>query len=198
MSEKRRAYVDVETSGLNPHRHCILAISIRFDEGEAPDSPLLVKDGDSLVWTTKVQGERIEDAEAEALAVNGYTNDLWEGAPTFSEVAPHVLSLLEDAVIVGHGVSFDYGFIVSHLISCGLDTSRISRRLVDTATLVYEHMGHCGLASRSLDSVRRFFGWSAPKPHTADRDTADTRRLYHKLCRATEADRASWVSSRES
>lgn len=59
-------------------------------------------------------------------------------APTFDEVAPQLLELLDGRVIVGHNVSFDLRFLAAELDRAGypapefvtLDTMHLSRRLL--------------------------------------------------------------------
>jgi len=67
------------------------------------------------------------------------------------------------------------------------------RRYLDTITLAYEHLNPLGIESMSLDSCRRFFGWSNKNSHTALQDAKDCKRLFYTLLRANRIKRWSWI-----
>lgn len=177
-------FLDLETSSLDFKEGAVLEVAIRFDYGSAPDGEDLVDDGHGLVWQTKVKPWSMEGAQAEALEVNGYKEEDWVGAPPFAEVAPTILRLLKGRVIVGHNPSFDYYFLKHELERCGLPTSGLNRRMVDTTTLIYENLFFPGLVtSVSLDSTRKFYGLPAARPHAAGRDTRDVRLIFYRLAK---------------
>ena len=68
--------------------------------------------------------------------LTGITDSMVASAPTFAEVAPQLLEILEGAVFVAHNVRFDYSFIVKELDRLGIPfksktfcTVRFSRSL---------------------------------------------------------------------
>jgi DNA polymerase III epsilon subunit-like protein len=163
------AFIDTETTGLDPHTQEVIEIAI-----------ILVDSGKrTLTLHRKIKPERLEVADPYALKVNGYAAnpEAWNDALPMSVVGPEIVSFLKGAVLVGHNVSFDREFLVRNLERSGIKT-KISHRSIDTITLAFEHLQPLGLESMALDSVRKFLGWSAVGAHTALKDVEDTLRLF--------------------
>lgn len=201
LSERPLAFVDVETTGLDPNRHEVIEVAVAFDDdvfrrvGAPWAMQLRREEPDVAVWHTRIRPERIEDAEPKALEVNGYRADLWADAPTAEEVVTTLVALLTregaDPVIVGHNVSFDRDFLNATLRRAG-SKARVSHHAVDTVALCYEHLVPCGLGSLSLDNVRRFLNIPTFGAHAALKDAVDAREVYRRLTRASVLDRALW------
>jgi len=172
LKDRPLAFVDVETTGLDPVEHEILEIAI------IRESP----GGELSEWATKVKPVRLETAQPRALEINGFAKhpELWDDAPTFADIADQVADRLDGCVIVGHNVSFDHGFIKAALQRVG-SKARLPYHKIDTVTLVFEHLVPRGCGSLSLDRVREFLGWSLEDAHTALKDTHDCRRLWYEL-----------------
>jgi DNA polymerase III epsilon subunit-like protein len=171
IGDRNRAFLDTETTGLDPITNEIVEIAIIR---ERPDGTLIDE------WSTKVKPQRIETAHPRALEVNGYNEAAWADAPLFDDIADEVADRLLDCVLIGHNVAFDHGFIKEALKRAGSKV-RLPYHKIDTVTLVYEHLAPLGCTSLSLDRVREFLGWSKDGAHTALQDTQDCRKLYHHL-----------------
>jgi len=174
----RYAVVDTETTGLVPSRSAILEIAI-----------LIFEDGERVGrFYTKIRptDEELAMAQRKALEINGYLArpEDWDGAPDFEAVAPDIADALDGAVAVGHNVSFDVEMIRANFKRHGY-RGRVPWAKIDTITLVREHLFPAGLDRSSLDSVRRFLGWSSIGAHTAAKDAEDTAALFHLLWRST-------------
>lgn len=168
------AFIDTETTGLNPNEHEILEIAILKYRGDCFLGQLYFK----------IKPEHLELAEAKALEINGYAANpaAWDEASPMSVIGPKVLSFIEGAVLVGHNVSFDREFLVRNLARSGVE-GRVPHRVIDTITLAYEHLQPLGLKSMSLDAIREFLGWSKKGAHTALKDAEDARRLFKLVWR---------------
>ena len=189
------AWIDVETTGLDPRRHEIIDVAVVFDRHQAPGWLDLVEQDDYAYYTTLIRPERIEDAEPKALEINGYAADpaRWEGAPTFAEVAHTLGRMLMPVVCVGHNVAFDVDFIQTALLRTSFPV-RLGYQKVDTVTLAHEHLVQAGLVRLSLDSIREFLGWSKEGAHAALKDALDARRLHKLLVRDVPTrTQADWV-----
>src|SRR5258708_10721949 len=100
------------------------------------------------VCVVRKRGERVEDS-LETLVnpgkdarfgtdVHGLGPELLVGAPSFSDIASRVLSLLEGAVLVAHGAHWDVAFLEAELARLGqpvrfpfyLDTVVLARRAI--------------------------------------------------------------------
>ena len=98
--------LDVETTGLQPSRQRIIEIAIsRFSDG-----------------TETNRGKPLQPRTARAgyiTKLTGIDDDLLEDAPPFETIAETAVELLTDAVIVGHNVEFDLGFLNAELERAG-------------------------------------------------------------------------------
>lgn len=175
LSERPLAFVDCETTGLDPHEQEVIEIAILK---EYPDGRL-------EEWETKTKPQRIETAHPKALEINGYAANpsLWDDAPTFDEVAATIAAKLDDCIIVGHNPKFDLEFLKAGLKRAG-SKARLPYRALDTVTLAYEHLSHKGLESLSLDAICTFLGISNEGHHTALVDAHRCREVWHTLFRS--------------
>lgn len=152
------AFIDIETTGLDPERHEIIEIAV------------VIADARTLALQHAVSyraaPERIEDAEPEALAMNGYTPEAWADALPLRSALSLALPMLEGATIAGHNVPFDLAFIEKGCHRAFLPMPQSKYRL-DTASLAWPllHAGH--IEKPSLDALARFFGLKRPHPHRA-------------------------------
>lgn len=199
LANKPIAYVDVETTGLDPTKHEIIEIAIVFDgerilraDGERWTMGLTFQD-DIAIYHTLVRPQHIETAEPKALEINGYAKDpaRWSGMPIFSEVAETVARLLEPSTVCAHNVSFDMGFIEAELRRAGV-TSRPARHRLDTMSYAHEHLVPCGIESLRLDDICPFLGLSNEGNHRALTDAKRCRAVHKRLQRATVLDRLWW------
>ena len=172
LSQKPVCFFDTETTGLEPGRQEIIeAAIIRINP-----------DGDRVVFSTKIKPARLSEASPKALEINGYTEEAWANAPAFADVADSIVEMLKGAVIVGHNVPFDMGFLEAELKIHGRKT--FGHHKVDTMSLAYEHLAPLGLESLALDKIRDHLGWSKDGAHTALFDAETCERLYNLLARA--------------
>ncbi|MBU8907280.1 ATP-dependent DNA helicase DinG [Desertibacillus haloalkaliphilus] len=105
--------------------------------------------------------------------LTGIDNDMVTGAPTFVEVAPQMLELLNDAYFVAHNVQFDLSFLQNQLDLCGyshfqgptIDTVELSRLLMPTED------------GYKLNQLASSLGLEHERPHQADSDAEVTGEL---------------------
>jgi DNA polymerase III epsilon subunit-like protein len=187
MKNKILAFVDTETTGLDvsPTGAEVIEFTV-----------ILEKNGKIIDRVThKVKPSRIELAHPKALEINGYSEKNWENALDKETACFIIEGLLcgnkKDLVVIGHNVAFDRNGLNALLKETG-SKKYITHRVFDTQALVYEHLIDLGLKSTSLDAVREFLGWSKDKAHTAEKDTEDCRKLFHKLYQAGMLKRLWW------
>jgi DNA polymerase-3 subunit epsilon len=178
LKDQRLAFIDTETSGLDPTVHEILEFAVQF-EGASPVH-------------FKIRPRRIDKAEPKALEVNGYKPENWLDALEPEVAAQQIAEWLKDCVIVGHNVGFDMSFIKAFLKEMNVE-AKIGYHLIDTVTLAYEHLVPCGLESLSLKNVCLFLG-IPPEPdvHEAANGALKVQAVYSNLVRATWWDRLGW------
>ena len=186
MKDTILAFVDTETTGLD----------VSPTGAEVIEFTVIIEKNGKIVdrVTHKVKPSRIELAHPRALEINGYSEENWKDAldkETACFIIEGLLCGNKNLVVIGHNVAFDRNGFNALLQECGSD-KKVTHRVFDTQALVYEHLICLGLKSTSLDSVRGFLGWSKEKAHTAEKDTEDCRKLFHKLYQAGVLKRLWW------
>ena len=154
------AFIDVETTGLDPYQDAEI-IEICIIKGKE-------------IYHVKVQPLHIENADPIALKVNGYNPTDWAGAIHPKEAAKSAARILNGAMICAHNPNFD----MCHLrflfdvydVGCWVDY-----RYIDTVVLAHEHLQCHGLRSLSMDSIRAYLGWEIRKEHNAFDDAKDVQ-----------------------
>lgn len=197
LAERPIAYIDTETTGLSATYHEVLEVAVVFDRAVAERlrlPHLVAPEGeDYSYYCTKVKPVRLDVAEPIALKVNGYTDEAWADAPDAASVVKVLQILIKDAVLVGHNVAFDKGFIESMIQRTG-SRFRFGHHSIDTVTLAIEHLVCMGAESVSLDHICPILGISNANNHTALADALRCRSAYRALVRAGEPDRLRWKS----
>ena len=89
-----------------------------------------------------------------AEAVHGLSDIFLSDKPRFSEKVEELLDFIEDAPLVAHNASFDFGFLNHELTLCGRP-SVCTSRMVDTLALARSRHPGC---KQSLDALCTRFG----------------------------------------
>jgi DNA polymerase III epsilon subunit-like protein len=177
------AFLDVETTGLDPKVHEIVEIAVVGLDGQ-------------VLLDTKVKPVNIGVATEEALKVNGYNEADWADAPTFDEIKDDVMAALKHKVVVGQNPQFDRNFVVEALARVGVEKAyrKVKRHTIDTITLAWEHLVPCGLDRLNLEAECNFLGIPLDREsrHGALPDAQAARTLYLMTLRATEEQRFAW------
>jgi DNA polymerase III epsilon subunit-like protein len=202
------AYLDVETTGLDPVRHEVIevAILVETDRSRPPSevfnhlrhvgARLDYRRGGLVEVTCKIHPEHLENADPEALKINGYASSLWKDALLWTvDLANAISDLLSRCLIVGQFVTFDLEMLKWTGLRIGGDNrlQKIAgRRSMDTRMLIYEHLTPLGLSSASLGPVCDLIGVSNEGAHHSLIDAYRCREVYHRLARARTLDRLKW------
>jgi ATP-dependent DNA helicase DinG len=159
--------IDVETTGLNSDRDEIIEIAaVRFVNGEVIDR------FDSFVKPRGAVPKFIEYLTHISPA------DL-KTAPPAKDVMKDFCAFVGDAILVGHNVSFDLGFINHALVGSGAfallnsywDTAEISRIYLPT------------LSDHKLSTLTEHFGIKLENAHRAYADAEATGLALNEICR---------------
>lgn len=163
------AFIDLETTGLDPSKHEIIEVAIIIDKG----------DGTALLeWETKIKPENLSSAHPKALEINGYSEEEWADAPTLGEVSDRIVALLSGTIPVAHNAHFDRGFLETHL-----GVENVPHRWLDTISIA-----HVVLPNRnkySLGSLCDLYGINNAGAHRALPDARRCKSLYEELMRQT-------------
>ena len=96
LSEIRFACLDTETTGLSPEgggKICEVAVSVSKAGRVLDEFTTLINPGMPM--------------HPDVVAIHGITNDMVKNAPSFQEVLPTLLGVLDNCVIVAHNADFD-------------------------------------------------------------------------------------------
>lgn len=157
------AFVDVETTGLDPHVHEVVEIAIRVE---------------GVVWQTYVRPEHPERALPWCRDNIGWKLD----APRWADVEPRVRELLDGVdYLVGHNVGFDVGMIEGMVARAGGSAVWLPKYKLDTVALAWARFGDT-LGSLSLARVAAELGVEQRAAHTADDDTRVLEEVFVALC----------------
>jgi DNA polymerase-3 subunit epsilon len=110
--------------------------------------------------------------------LTGITDAMVAGAPRLEEVVPQLQHLVAEAVVVGHNISFDVGFLDAALARCGQEP--MANQCVDTLglarRLVRDLVPDCGLSTLATGLRLEH----QPR-HRAMADVLATADLLHRL-----------------
>ena len=158
--------LDLETTGGSPTTNAITEIgAVKFRGGEC-------------LGTFQTLVNPSAPIPPEIVYLTGITQAMVTPAPKIEAVLPAFLEFLADAVIVGHNVRFDMGFLQANLARLGY--RRLTNKVVDT----------CGLARRlvrdevpncTLSTLARYFRTSTDPCHRALDDAKATAEVLHAL-----------------
>lgn len=168
MQQKIDSYVcvDLETTGLNPKTDRIIEIgAVRVENG--------VRTGTFETFVNP--GRMLSDSIIE---LTGITDEQLKNAPEITEILPDLLAFMQDKVLLGHSVLFDYSFMKKAAVN---EKMTFERQGIDTLKIARTFLPE--LESRSLDFLCRHY----EIPHKAHRALADaeaTCKLYDKLFEA--------------
>ncbi|MBE3571500.1 MAG: DEAD/DEAH box helicase family protein [Moorella humiferrea] len=158
--------LDVETTGLDPNCDQIIEIAaIRLEKGQITGRlHTLINPGRSIPpHIQKLTG--IDDA-------------MVRHAPSLTEVLPHLLDLMGDAIPAGHNGQFDLAFL-----NKAFGNSSWHRPLLDTLTL--SRILYPCLPSYRLEFLSQKFAFAVNEHHRAMEDVLATVQLLDVLWKAT-------------
>ena len=161
--------IDTETSGLNPMIHELLAFGA-----------IVLIDG--VVTETieiKIKPKHLENADPEALHINGYNERTWRRAMLPEQAVYRIQSFLyrhQDATTVGHNFSFDKKFIQA-LANRQEQILPIPYPYLDTMDIARTILAPYGLQSMKLEEICKFLGWKRRRAHSALSDCEDCAKI---------------------
>ena len=158
------AVIDIEATGGKAGTEKIIDIYIyRFNGHEVLDQ-----------FGSMVNPQRSIDAYVQKLT--GITEKMVRRAPKFYELAKRVVEITEGAIIVGHGVDFDYRMLRQEFRELGFD---FERKTLDTLDLSKKLLPDA--ESYSLGKLTKSLGIPVSFRHTAEGDTRITLELFKIL-----------------
>ena len=160
-------FLDVETTGLSPRaaRVCEVA-AINFRGAERLDTLAELVDPGLPI-------------PPEVTRIHGITDAMVKGRPSFGGVAPRLLAMLENSVIVAHNAEFDLKFLQAECERVGLRFPE--RRVVDTLAIARKNWK---FKSNRLGNIAAELNLSSEGWHRALSDVEMTRKLFEHFIAA--------------
>lgn len=170
------AIIDVETTGLDAQHHEMIEIGcVVFDSRTFAIEGYL---------EAKIIPERIEDAHAAAMKVNGYNEEEWSDAASLQHVMEQLANLLAtvpDVMFCAHNMIFDWAFIEEAQRKTDIILP-FGRHKIDLLTLAWSRVPHEKVRSWSLKTICTYLGIPPePKMHRAMQGVLAEYAVYTKL-----------------
>jgi ATP-dependent DNA helicase DinG len=182
MKKHRLAFVDVETTGLDPSIHEVYEIAIVFAEQsfDTEGNVTLTMTGEEEILLAT---EHIENAEPQALAVGMYENRNWTNAVSQKVGLEKAARLLKDCVFVAQNVTFDWTFLFMNGKRHGVDFERsLYYQKLDLASMVFGKLySDKRLLKFTLRELSEYFGVKNINAHTALSDARTAFAIAKKV-----------------
>ena len=164
------AVVDLETTGSIAGRHAVTEVAlVRVSEGRIERR-----------WRSFVNPRQPIPPFISALT--GITDEMVSGAPPIGRLLPNIVELIGDAILAGHNVRFDAGFIDHELRAHGFPA--LANPTVDTLTLARRTIAE--VANYRLGTLTRELGIDVERHHRALADATATANLLVHCIRKLE------------
>ena len=183
MKDSILAFLDVETTGLDYNKHeviqvgVVLARQIPRDNTRGPSVEIIEE------FEMKIKPERIQDAEEDALRINGYTEGEWMFAPDLKNAAEFLAKKLENTIQVSHNITFDAPFMDKFFEKAGMDNP-MKRYKLDTISIAFARLYNRDDVKYSLKYLCDLFQIKNDNAHTALSDARAMYQVYKKLMNA--------------
>ena len=161
--------LDTETTGLSPVNNRIIEVAaVRVDHGEITGQfQTLVKP------PLNAYGQLVP---YQITRITGIDAGMLKDAPSFEEIADHLIEFISDLAVIGHNVNFDINFLYESFERC--NGYHFSNNFVDTLSASRKLLP--GI-SHSLGDLAQYFNVVNNQAHRAMSDTLTTYRCYLKL-----------------
>jgi DNA polymerase III epsilon subunit-like protein len=183
MKTHNLAFIDTETTGLNPDYHeiiefaCVIARQTPR-EGQGPKIEIIEE------FELKIKPEHLERAEEQALRVNGYNEADWLFAIDPKKAFEFIAKKVEGCNMVSHNITFDHGFVTKSFERYGIENTFHFHK-IDTISMAFARLYDVKQAERfSLKALCELFKVENAKAHTALADTHALVEVYKKMMRA--------------
>lgn len=156
--------LDLETSGLSPEKSYILEIgAIKVIDGNIKDT------FETFVQCSVPIEERVKE-------LTGITDEMVQTGKCEEQAITELMEFVGDYPLLGHNISFDYGFIKATSLRCGIayeaeaiDTLKIARRVLPE------------LEKKTLEYLCSYYNIETKTSHRALEDARAAMELYKRL-----------------
>ncbi len=180
MKKRNLAFIDLETTGLNPTRQEIIEVGCVVVR-QVPTIGRGAKLEIISEFDSKVKPEHLETAEPEALRINGYNDADWLFAASLEQAMKVLVEKTEDAIMISHNITFDWSFLQSAFAKTKL-VNKMSPVRLDLMSMAFAKLYHRETVQRfNLKALSDYFGIKNERAHTAMSDIKASIEIYKKL-----------------
>ena len=108
--------------------------------------------------------------------ITGITNEMVAQARDTGDIIRDFVDFCGDNILVGHNIMFDYKFVKKYANEFGFP---FEKKGIDTLKLARKCL--CGLESKSLECLCKYYDIKNPAAHRAYYDALSTAKIYHML-----------------
>lgn len=182
MKKHRLAFVDIETTGLDPSVHEVYEIAIVFAEQvfDTEGNVTLKLTGEEEIL---LSAEHIENAEPEALSIGMYSSRNWTNAVSQKDGLEKAARLLKGCIFVAQNVTFDWTFLFVSGKRHGVNfESSLYYQKLDLASMVFGKLYHDErLFKFTLRELSEYFDVKNMNAHTALSDARTAFAIAKKV-----------------
>jgi DNA polymerase-3 subunit epsilon len=173
IDKKIFSFIDIETTGFNVGYHDVIEVACVLVD---PSKNYEIIDELEL----KIKPERIENADPQALRINGYNEAEWMFAYTLEQAMKMLAEKVENTVMVAHNITFDWTFLDHAFRATGIEP-KFYRKL-DSYSIAYAKFNNePDINKFSLKALAEYYGLTNEKAHTALADTRVTVEIFREL-----------------
>ena len=169
LSDVPLVFLDVETTGASTTYgdRVTEVAALRIENGVVVDAYAQLVDPCRAIWPG-------------VTALTGITNEMVADQPRFTEIAETVAAKLSNAIVVGHNVCFDLGFMASEFRRAKIQIDDLFeiRKVLDTVRLARRVFGRGGNGLQKL-AVR--LGIKVDTAHRALADCHTTAGVFREI-----------------
>ncbi len=180
MKNRNLAFIDLETTGLDPIKHEIIEIG-GIVARQIPQAGRGSAIEPIAEFEYKIKPKDLTSADPEALRINGYNDADWLFAPDLEQVLPAIADQTEGAIMIAHNVMFDWNFLNQAFLRTGIK-NKMHYHKIDLLAMAFAKLYHQEEVQYfNLASLAKHFDITNPKAHTALADTQTAFAIYRKL-----------------
>lgn len=168
IEKQKFVCIDCETTGLDPKADRVIEVAaICFDASQIYESVESLIDPECDIPQTSID-------------IHHITKDMLHGKPKIQEVLPNVLHLIDNHIIVGHGVWFDMTLLANAAERYGIPCKILNNRFIDTLRMARLY-GESPV--NSLEQLSKHFNVPVEGAHRAMNDVVVNREVFLHLAK---------------
>jgi DNA polymerase III subunit epsilon len=167
-------FIDTETTGLDPKKNGMIEVAcVRV----TPDAKTILDEYEAKIILERTRYR----VDSQAMAVNGYTDELWKDALPLGTVLIELAKRITKRVsLAGHNVHFDINFITESFLRDERNPPQMDYHCTDTMSLASPLKTKGLVPNIKLVTLTKHFGIEH-KAHSALADAKASLELYRRI-----------------